>query len=397
MRRLTPVQWIALLSVLLIALNLRGPFTSLAPVLEQIMESLHLSASMAGIVTALPLAALAFFSPIAPKVALKIGLERALIFALMCIAVGVMVRSVGSVSPLLIGTVLLGAGIAFGNVLLPAVVKEEFPLQISVITSFYIFAMGIGSTLASSAMVPLSQLAPDQINGWQFALLFNLLFPVAALAFWLPKVFKNKTSASHTTAINTAPPEGMRSILRSPVAWQVTLALGINSFTFYSLAGWLPKILNDLGYSELEAGYTYGFLQFSTMVPGLLLMPILAKAKNHILLITICAGGVVVSLVGLIVAPQWAVFWVAMFGLTNCSTFIVAISFVGLRTKDSKQAALLSGMSQSLGYSLAATGPSLIGYLYTQTQGWTTPLLTIAGFGVVCTVFATLAARDKQV
>jgi CP family cyanate transporter-like MFS transporter len=395
MRRLTTPQWIALVSVLLIALNLRGPFTSLAPVLEQIMESLNLSASMAGIVTALPLVALAVFSPIAPRIALKIGLERALVFALLCIAVGIVVRSMGTVSPLLLGTVLLGAGIAFGNVLLPAVVKEEFPLQISVITSFYIFVMGIGSTLASSVMVPLSQVAPAQMHGWQFALLFNLVFPVAALLFWFPKLKKTPKTIKQPSL--TEQPQGITSLLRSPVAWQVTLALGINSFTFYSFAGWLPKILNDLGYSELQAGYTYGFLQFSTMVPGLLLMPILARVTNHILLITLCAGSVVLSLLGLVVTPEYSVFWVALFGLANCSTFIVAISFVGLRTKDSKQAALLSGMSQSLGYSLAATGPSLIGFLHTYTQGWTIPLLTIAGFGLVCTVFAALAARDRSV
>lgn len=350
---------------------------------------------MAGIVTALPLVALAVFSPIAPRIALKIGLERALVFALLCIAVGIVVRSMGTVSPLLLGTVLLGAGIAFGNVLLPAVVKEEFPLQISVITSFYIFVMGIGSTLASSVMVPLSQVAPAQMHGWQFALLFNLVFPVAALLFWFPKLKKTPKTIKQPSL--TEQPQGITSLLRSPVAWQVTLALGINSFTFYSFAGWLPKILNDLGYSELQAGYTYGFLQFSTMVPGLLLMPILARVTNHILLITLCAGSVVLSLLGLVVTPEYSVFWVALFGLANCSTFIVAISFVGLRTKDSKQAALLSGMSQSLGYSLAATGPSLIGFLHTYTQGWTIPLLTIAGFGLVCTVFAALAARDRSV
>ncbi len=61
MPRLSPVTLLTLLGVFLVALNLRAPFTSLAPVLEQIMESLSLSAAQAGFVTALPLISLAVF------------------------------------------------------------------------------------------------------------------------------------------------------------------------------------------------------------------------------------------------------------------------------------------------------------------------------------------------
>ncbi len=393
MPKLTGFQKFALLGVIVIALNLRAPFTSVAPVLDQIMDSLNLSAATGGLVTALPLATLALFSPLAPKLAIKVGLERALATALIFVGIGVLVRSLGDVIPLMLGTVILGSGIALGNVLLPAVVKETFPHHISVVSSFYVFVMGVGATLAASLMVPISHTAPNGIHGWQFALTFNLLFPIAALVYWLPK-----TRAPNPTAqVDTPRSSGtnMFALMRSPIAWQVTFALGVNSFTFYAFAGWLPKILTDLGYSELQAGYIYGFLQFSTMLPGLLLMPILAKVNNHVVLISLCAGSVVLSLLGLIAAPQWAIFWVGLFGLVNCSTFIVALSFVGLRTQNSKQAALLSGMSQSVGYALAATGPSLIGTIHTQTQGWTWPLLTIAAFGVVCALFAALAARKR--
>jgi CP family cyanate transporter-like MFS transporter len=394
MPRFTPIQLIALLGVVLIALNLRAPFTSVAPVLEQIMHNLSLSASKAGLITALPLFALALFSPIAPKISHKFGLTKALVLALICIALGVAIRSIGSISPLYIGTMFLGAGIAFGNVLLPAVVKEHFPQQISPITSLYVFVMGAGATLASSLMVPLSHLSPAQIQGWQFALLFNLLFPIAALMFWLPKL-KSKIPVPNPNQGETK--HSALALLKSPIAWFVTLALGINSFTFYSFAGWLPKILNDLGYSELDAGYIYGFLQFSTMVPGLLLVPILARFHNHVLLIGVCAGSVVLSLIGLILSPELAIMWVAIFGLANCSTFIIAMSFVGLRTNNTRQAASLSGIAQSLGYALAATGPSLIGYAHTKTQGWLIPVLIIAAFGSACTIFAMLAARKRLI
>ncbi|MDR9828587.1 MFS transporter [Vibrio sp. FNV 38] len=386
---------LALLGILFLALNLRGPFTSLAPVLGQVMDGLSLSASAAGFLTALPLLSFAFFSPIAASVSRRFGLYPSLLLALLLIAVGIVLRSIGIESLLYLGTVLIGAGIATGNVLLPVVVKVAFPARISIVTSLYIFTMGIGSTLSSSIMVPLSSVEIPNLSGWQFALLFNLIFPLLALVIWLPKVLKDKQSAKPSTADNSG--TSMRTLLTCPIAWQVTLAIGLNSFTFYAFAGWLPKMLSDLQFSEVDAGYIYGFLQFSTMIPGLLLLPILSKSQSQRAIITLCAGSVLVAVLGMINFPDYAIFWVGLFGLANCSTFIIALSFIGLRTANPGQAAALSGLSQSIGYALAATGPTLIGYLYTSSDGWTLPLLLIACIAACCTLFCNLAARDNKV
>lgn len=383
---------IAILGVLFLSLNLRAPFTSLAPVLAQIMQDLQLSSSSAGFLTALPLLSFAFFSPFVTKISRRLGLEPSLILALVLIILGIILRSWGLISTLYLGTILVGIGIAIGNVLLPVVVKINFPERIAMITSLYIFTMGVGSTLSSSLMVHFSHLTLFTLTGWQLALIINLLFPLLALSIWLPKLRKraSKVKQQHNQEAGFS----MRDLLTSSVAWQVTLALGLNSFTFYSLAGWLPKILNDLGYSEIDAGYIYAFLQFSTMVPGILLLPILAKKTHQQLLITISASSVFVGLIGLLYLPDFAIFWVGLFGLGNCSTFIIALSFIGLRTSNGSQAASLSGMSQGIGYALAATGPSLVGSTYAQSGSWTMPILLIASVALVCTMFAALAARD---
>jgi MFS transporter, CP family, cyanate transporter len=391
---------IAILSILFLSLNLRGPFTSLAPVLEQIMDSVHLSSAAGGFLTALPLLAFALFSPLAGSCSRKLGLESSLILALFLIAVGIVMRSSGMVPLLYLGTLLIGVGVAIGNVLLPVVVKVNFPGRIAMISALYVFTMGIGSTLSSSLMVPLSGLmmshsSGNNIFGWQMALLCNIVFPIAALTLWLPKLF-NRTSTlpkhAHENKNST-----IASLLRSSVAWQVTLGLGFNSFTFYSFAGWLPKILGDLGYNELDAGYIYGFLQFATMLPGLLLLPILARKNNQQRLIFVCSFSLVIGVVGLLLLPQYAIFWVGLFGGANCATFIIAISFIGLRTDNPAQAASLSAMSQSIGYALAATGPTILGHFHDLSASWELPLMIVAIVGTFCTVFATLAARDKKV
>ncbi|OED73415.1 transporter [Vibrio splendidus ZS-139] len=384
-----------MLGILFLALNLRGPFTSLAPVLSQVMEGLNLTSSAAGFLTALPLLTFALFSPLVTKISQRIGLEPSLLLGLVLITAGITLRSFGVITTLYIGTVMIGIGIAIGNVLLPVVVKISFPTRIATVTSLYIFTMGIGSTLGSSLMVPFSNLTLFTITGWQLALLMNIVFPMLALMIWLPKVRKRSSSTASNKHQETPIP--MKKMIKSGVAWQVTLALGLNSFTFYSLAGWLPQILNDLGYSEIDAGYIYGFLQFSTMVPGLLLLPFLGKSDNQQWLITLCTSSVFIGLIGLLYLPEFAIFWVGLFGLANCSTFIIALSFVGLRTSNSSQAASLSGMAQGIGYALAATGPTLVGKLHAQTGSWSVPILLIASVAFACTIFAALAARDKKV
>lgn len=384
-----------MLGILFLALNLRGPFTSLAPVLSQIMQNMNLTSSAAGFLTALPLLTFAVFSPIAAKIPRWLGLEPSLIVALLMISTGIIMRSGGAITMLYIGTILIGIGIAIGNVLLPVVVKINFPERIAMVTSLYIFTMGIGSTLSSSLMVPFSTITLFDITGWQLALVMNLLFPILALSIWLPKL---KKRAPEVTPQKEQVKAGKtKSLLKSSIAWQVTLTLGLNSFTFYSLAGWLPKILSDIGHSEIDAGYIYGFLQFSTMVPGLLLLPILAKKNNQQLLISICSLSVFAGLLGLLYLPDFAIFWVGLFGLGNCSTFIIALSFIGLRTSNSSQAASLSGMSQGIGYALAATGPTLVGEIQARTDAWTAPILLIAAVALVCSSFAVLAARDKKI
>lgn len=48
----------------------------------------------------------------------------------------------------------------------------------------------------------------------------------------------------------------------------MTLFLGINSLVYYVIIGWLPSILQSMGYSEAQAGSLHGLLQLATAAPG---------------------------------------------------------------------------------------------------------------------------------
>lgn len=365
-----------MLGILLIAANLRATFTGIAPVLEQIISHFGLTASQAGFLTTLPLIAFALVSPMAAILAKKQGLERTLFVALLFILTGVLARVIDTSVMLFVGTAIIGVGIAIANVLLPSLIKRDFPGKIALMTSAYVLTMGIVSGGFSTLVFPLSQLND---LGWQLALGASAIIPLASIIVWMAQLSK------HTKPSNIPQQSGItKSVWRYLLAWQITFLLGLNSFLNYIIITWLPSILTDTGHSATQAGAYHGAFQIATALPGLILIPLLSKLKDQSALSFILAILSALSALGLLYMPNFAFVWTVMLGFCSGACFILGLSFVSLRTDDSQQAASLSGMSQSIGYLLAAIGPMLAGGLHTATGSWAAPLWLCAIAGVLC-------------
>tara|TARA_R110001606_G_scaffold395664_2_gene568517 strand:- start:136444 stop:137652 length:1209 start_codon:yes stop_codon:yes gene_type:complete len=364
------------IGILLIAANLRAPFTGIAPVLEQIISQFGLSASQAGFLTTLPLIAFAVISPMAATLAKKQGLEHSLFFALILILLGISARIINSTTMLFIGTAIIGIGIAIANVLLPSLIKRDFATKVAIMTSTYVLTMGIASGGFSAMVFPLSQLND---LGWQFALGSVAIITLATLIVWIAQLGKH-TIPTRTNQISSS----SKSVWRYLLAWQISLLLGLNSFLNYIIITWLPSILTDTGHTAVQAGVYHGAFQFATALPGLILIPLLAKLKDQRALSFILALLSSASALGLLYMPNFAFVWTVILGFSSGACFILGLSFIGLRTDDSRQAASLSGMSQSVGYLLAAVGPMLAGALHTITGSWSAPLWLCAIAGVLC-------------
>lgn len=378
---------LVIVSILLIASNLRGPITGPGPILAFISSDLALSATQAGMLTTLPLLAFAIFSPISSGLARKIGLEPSLMLALIAIASGIVLRSTGSSITLFLGTCIIGIGIAIGNVLLPSLLKRDFPNKVPTLTAIYVLIMGVGATLSASTTIPLLNLAQTLnitvIPSWAFALAGTLILPLLTMLIWLPQMKRHTKPTADTADIDSH-----SYLWRTGAAWQVTAFLALNSFIMYSFIAWLPSILVDNGYSEHQAGYIHGILQLASAAPALVLIPLMAKMKDKRALSVVMTGFSLMSIIGLIALPQHAAIWVGLLGFSCGGGFILGLSFVGLRTHNAHQAAALSGMAQCMGYLFAATGPILFGSLHEATGSWDTPLIITS---VICIIWASLA------
>jgi len=380
---------VLILGMLLIATTLRVTFTGAAPLLDAIRSDYGLSTAQTGLLTTLPLLAFALISPLAAGIARRIGIERSLLLALLLICAGIALRSLPVPALLFTGTAVIGCGIALGNVLLPGLIKRDFAGQVAKLTGAYSLTMGAAAALGSALVVPLALSG----FGWRGALLALMIFPLLALLLWLPQMRKQHMPATLTAS------GGLhnRGIWRSPLAWQVTLFLGLNSLIYYVIIGWLPAILQSYGYSEAQAGSLHGLLQLATAAPGILIPLILHRLRDQRYIAVLVALMCAVGTGGLWLLPSQAILWTLIFGFGSGATMILGLTFIGLRASSAHQAAALSGMAQSVGYLLAACGPPLMGSLHDTLGDWHLPLLLCALLSALMAAFGAYAGRDREI
>ena len=372
--------WI-IVGVLLFATNLRGPFTAVGPVLEVIQQAFHIGAGQAGLLITLPLLIFCVVSPFAAVLAKEYGLERVLFLALIVMMVGIAVRSIGPLWSLYFGTAVLGAGIAIGNTLVPSLLKRDFPNQIARLTAIYAITMGVGAGVPQAV-------GRAAAYYWGVALgAFTIRPSVSAIA-WLPQLRRHSAPAA-----GTAEPLHSGSIWRSGLAWRITLFFGCTSFTYYAVAAWLPSILVSQGYSAIAAGSLHGVLQLATALPGLLLPPLIGRLKDQRAIAAGLGAMGLIALLGLFLAPAWAVVWIGLFGVGIGGAFILALTFIGLRARNADQTARLSGMVQAVGYLMSATGPVAVGALHDVTNDW---LSSFIACGVLCMAIIVLGLGAGQ-
>ncbi|MBF0753543.1 MFS transporter [Jeotgalicoccus nanhaiensis] len=383
------LRWLLIIGVILVGANLRVPLTSAGALVSFIRDDFGISNALAGAITTLPLIAFALLSPFAPKIANKIGMERTIAISLALLIIGILIRSAGAIELLFTGTLLVGLGIAVGNVLIPGIIKMNFPFKIGLMTGLYAIAMNVFGALGSGLSIPI---ATSGSFGWRGSLVIWSGLVLITLLIWLPQLMKKHDAKKK---INNQKIGGM---LRSPLAWKITVFMGAQSLIFYTLITWLPTILTANGYDIHLAGWGVFIFQFAS-IPFTFIIPVIAdRMKNQVMLAFVCSGLILAGIIGLLAGlSELSMLWVVFLGIGNGSAFSLSMMFFTLRTKDGYEAAELSGMAQSLGYLLAAVGPVLVGGLQDITGSWTPPLAMMALFAIVMLIMGVASGKNKQV
>lgn len=390
-RRFTKKQILFMIGIIIVSFNLRPAITSVGPLIGTIRDQMGLANWNAGLITSLPLLAFAFMSPIAPKLRNKYGNEVTILLGLTLLLSGILIRIITYSFTLYLGTIFVGLGIAICNVLLPGIIKEKFPNHIGTMTGVYTTCMSIFAATASGISIPL---AKHFGIGWQNALGIWALLAIIGIVIWI-SIYRNKPKVVEQEYYATSGSH----LYKSPLAWQVTLFMGLQSFLFYITISWLPEIIHAQGFSIATGGWLLSYMQFISL-PATFLTPIIAgRLRNQQGIMIVIS---IISFLGygallLEGSLAFTIGAITLIGFALGSSISLALALLGMRAQTAKQAAELSGMAQSFGYLLAATGPFAIGLIFDVAQTWNIPLLVIIFASLVMSLFGLGATRNKYV
>ncbi|WP_427705537.1 CynX/NimT family MFS transporter [Staphylococcus parequorum] len=388
-------HWGVIIAIVFIASTLRAPLTSVGPVVEEIKQVMEIGNSVTGILTTIPLIIFAIVSPLVSKVTSRLTMSRTIFYSTILLIIALLLRIAGDFNLFIIGTLLLGIAIAFGNVVLPSYVKWYFPMQIGLATGIYSGTMNFTAGLGGGLSFPLSEMSPI---GFRLSLSFWIIFGVIALLLWIPKARTGAKLEQETVDQSKLEPSKKVNVVKSKLAWMVALTMGFQSMVFYTMVAWVPSILIDRGLEPTTAGYLLMLNQFS-QVPMTFIFPIVAsKLKDQRILVVIITvlfligfslfftQSLVLLIIGIVIA-----------GLAMGACFSLCMTFFSIRAHTSEGSISLSGFGQSVGYLIAAIGPFLIGYLYDATGSWNSGIVALIIMSILIFIFGYPAAKNKVV
>lgn len=380
-----------LTGIVLVALNMRACLAAVSPMVGEVQRTFGLSTAASGLITTVPVLFQGLGAPLTPRLTRRFGAERVVLGAVLVLGAGVLLRVLPSVAALYAGCMVIGVAIAVLNVSMPGLVKREFPDRAATMTGVYSTGMLIGATLAAGVSVPLEKALG---GGWQASLgAWSLLALIAAVA-WLPQVLRSSQEKAAVAAAPVGRP--VEGIWRSRLAWQISAFMGISSLLVYTMVAWMPTILADHGMDRGEAGLVFAFSTL-VQVAGAFLVPMAAGRMTRqrglaVTMVALNAAGIT----GLLVAPVSGA-WISaiVLGIAQGGSLGLALAFIVLRTGNAAGAAQLGGMSQAVGYLVAAAGPVGAGTLHQLTGSWNLPLALLLVLCGVAAVAGWGAGRDR--
>jgi CP family cyanate transporter-like MFS transporter len=360
---LSPKSAVLLIVVIsFIAMNLRSALICVGPVIESIRNSLNLSGTLAGLLMTLPILCFGFVAPLAPRLLRYRSAEQLVIMGIVILSIGLVLRSLFGTAGLFGGTFIAGAGIAIVMVVLPSIIKKYFPDRAGTVMGLYSTALCLGATAAAAFTVPIENIPG---SNWQWALAFWVLPVLLCIVMWWPYSRRSGYNSAHSR--NTRMPR-LRS---SWLAWQVSFFMGIQSGIAYSVFGWMPVILVDRGMTPLTAGFALSLTLGIQLVTTLSAPWLATRGKNQRLVILIMLAMTLFGLMTTLYAPISGIWvWASVLGLGLGGVFSIAMALLVLRSPSAQIAASLSGMAQGVGYTVAATGPVLVGLAHELTGNW---------------------------
>ena len=291
---------------------------------------------------------------------------------------------------LIVSTLIAGAAIGIAGVLLPVIIRRDFPHRLGLMTGLYTMVLSIGGASAAG----LTPILERHTGSWN-----------VALAVWSSARHRRRhpvgdlRDAERTMAFKAGP--------HAPLLGAVRRSDGLVRHGVHGAAGGARlhrarlaanfaarsrnrrgrcgrhHVIVDRG-ADAHVADSRPVLATRLFPAGALVLAVLAAS--------------LAGFTGLLYGPPGSTpFWGLVLGLGQGGVFGLALLFISLRSPTSEAAAMLSGMAQSIGYLGASLGPLAVSLLRDVSEGPAGPEVLFATITLLAAWCGLLAARPRQV
>ncbi|WP_165663932.1 MFS transporter [Metapseudomonas otitidis] len=374
-----------MLALVLGAINLRPGITSLAPLIERIAAELSLSRGLVSLTTALPVLCMGLLAPLAPRLAVRFGLERVIAGCLGLIGLALAARLGSHHSAVLIGSAAaLGAGIAIAGPLMSGFIKRHFHDHVGRVVAWYALSMTVGGAAGAVLTDPVVMLAQ---GGWHLGLAAWAIPAGVAMLLWL--CLPNRAEKAEEGGAAGLP-------WREPRAWLITALFAIQAGLFYALATWLVARYTEAGFSSLRSNSLFSLFMLMGL-PSSFILPWLAQRfGNRYHLLLGCGFITTLCLAMITFAPtQVPELWALLLGLGLSGSFSLAMVLPLYEVNSSLAVSRWTAMMLFAGYSLGSLTPVLAGLGRDLAGNYQVPFMVITGLASLLCVLAWLLGRRR--
>ena len=380
----------ALLSLVFISLAIRPPVASIGPLVEELVRTEFLSLFQVSLMTSLPIVCFGIGAFASPALVKRFTLNKAMMFVLAVMVIAMATRLIGGFPALITSTILIGFAIAIANVLIPTIVREQFPTRIELITGVYVTLLAISASFAAAIAVPSS----EWLGGWRGALAVWIIPAVLAIVFWVP-LFRSKSVGKITSVATHA--EERKAVVRSSLTWGIVFFFGLQSGGFYSILNWFPSLLIDRGMSAVDAGSLLGLTTFVGVPSGFIASLIFRKFKSLSFIAIIMTSLTLTGLLMIWLTPDLLVLACIITGFGFAATFPLSLTLIGSRASTSTQTTQLSALAQGWGYLISAAATFVFGLLRDVTGTWDASLILVSVLTFIQLFAGAVAGRNRRI
>lgn len=313
--------WLAALLLWLAGNGLRLTILAVPPVIAMIRDDLHLTATQVGLLSSIPPAMFAIAALAGSLLVARLGVRVALVGGLVLVAAGSALRGA---SPhyvaLLLTTIIMSAGVALMQPIMPSAVRQWLPKRIGLGTAVYTNGLLVGEILAVLLTIPV--VLPLVAGSWRLSLVAWSV-PIAIIAIIVHTYAPR--SRMHGAMTGTAPHKWLPD-WHIGLVWRLGVLFGCINSMYFSANAFMPIYFASKGRPDL-IGDALLALNLGQLPASLLLLGVAGKLERCAWPYVVAAVLALAGITGIVfMVGPWTIVWAALLGFAVGGGLILALT-----------------------------------------------------------------------